>query len=318
MRIQLMGHGLANQIRMYIFARYGERRCPGETWLFDDSWFYINDIPECQYQLGKVFGLKLNLLSNYFDHATWQEIVRRKMDGACTAQILLDMGMPMILAADWPTYGSFSGTIVDIPGFDPSVVELPYENVYYHGFWAGKKWFQAYEEENRAELSFPELTDAKNKEYASQINNSMSVGIHVRRSGFVPLGWAVPAEWYRPECEKVLDQYPDAKFFIFSDDLPWCRKNAKEMGLDLASQTIYVSGNEEDKKSYIDMQLLSMCKGMIRSRDSSFSQVAGWLNRDLKFEIRFQSLQEKDKSIVAKSFREEEKITKAFFENYEK
>ena len=105
----------------------------------------------------------------------------------------------------------------------------------------------------------------------------------------------------------MLDEYPDAKFFVFSDDLAWCRRNADKMGLNLAGETVYIAGNEGEK-SYIDMQLLSMCKGMIRSRDSSFSQVAGWLNKDLRFEIRFQSLQEHDRSIVAKNSQEEERI----------
>lgn len=306
MRIQLMGFGLANQIRMYIFARYGERRCPGETWLFDDSWFFANGIPERGYQLERVFGLKLNLMSKYYDADTWGKIVQRRKKDVSMPQILSDMGMPIVLAADWPTYGAFDGTVIDISGFDPSVVELPYENVYYYGFWAGKKWFQSYEEENRRELSFPPLTDKRNLDYAGSIQSHMSVGIHVRRGDFAAIGWDVPKEWYRPACEQVLEEHPGAKFFIFSDDLPWCRANSEELGFNLPmQQTVYVGGNTGET-SYIDMHLLSMCKGMIRSRDSSFSQVAGWLNKNLEFEIRFKSVQEKNKDKVVQNYHDDD------------
>lgn len=314
MRIQLMGFGLANQIRMYVFARFAERYHPGEKWLFDDSWFFADDVPGRHYQLERAFGLKLNLMSKYYDADTWEKIVQGRKKGLSTAQILSDMGMPIVLASDWPTYGTFDGTVIDIPGFDPSVVELPYENVYYHGFWASKKWFQPYEEENRAELSFPKLTDKQNLEYAESIQDCLSVGIHVRRGDFVPLGWTVPKEWYRPICEQVLEEHPDAKFFIFSDDLQWCKANSEELGFDLPSQTTYISGNTGEN-SYIDMQLLSMCKGMVRSRDSSFSQVAGWLNRDLEFEIRFKSIQEKDRSKVAQNYRDEDTRAHSWLRN---
>ncbi len=306
MRIQLMGYGLANQIRMYVFARFAERLHPGEKWLFDDSWFFAADVPGRNYQLEHVFGLKLNLMSKHYDADTWGRMIQRRKEGVSMPQILSDMGVPIVLAADWPTYGSFDGTVIDVPGFDPSVVELPYENVYYHGFWAGKKWFQSYEEENRRELSFPKLVDKRNLDYADSIQGCTSVGIHVRRGDFVAIGWDVPKEWFRPVCSQVLEEYPDARFFIFSDDLLWCKANAEELGFNLPRQeTIYISGNTGEK-SYIDMQLLSMCKGMIRSRDSSFSQVAGWLNRDLEFEIRFKSIQEKDKAKVVQTYRDDD------------
>lgn len=312
MRIQLMGFGLANQIRMYVFARFGERRCPDETWLFDDSWFFFAKVPGRDYQLERVFGLKLKRMSRYYDVDTWNRILEQRKKGVSMPQILSDMGTPVALATDWPTYGSFDGTIIDVLGFDPSIVELPYENVYYHGFWAGKKWFQSYEEDNRRELKFPELTDKRNLDYADSIRSCTSVGIHVRRGDFTVLGWDVPKEWYRAACERVIERHPDAKFFVFSDDLPWCKANAEELGFNLPWQkTTYIDGNSGEQ-SYVDMQLLSMCKGMVRSRDSSFSQVAGWLNRNLEFEIRFKSLQDKNKENVARNYRDDDARTYKF------
>lgn len=291
MKIQLISGGLANQIRHYIFVRFAERYRPEDKWFFDDSWFFSNHIFWAQYQMEKVFGLKLNLLSDYFDKVTWQEIIRRKKAGAGTAQILSDMGMPIVMfEGRLHVYQeSFSGKTITPEyahlGFHPEYLNLPYENIYYHADWASKKWFSAYEEENLAELTFPPLQGRQNLEYANLMQNSMSVGIHVRRGDFVTEGVALPPQYYQEGCKAVLDRHPNAHFFIFSDELDWCRQHEAELGFNLSAQTTYVAGNHAPD-DYIDMQLLSMCRGIIRNEISSFSQVAGWLAPNLEFEVK--------------------------------
>lgn len=291
MKIQILAGGLANQIRHYIFVRFAERYRHGDEWFFDDSWFFSNYIFWAQYQMKKVFGLKLNLLSEYFDETTWQEIVRRKKAGTCTAQILSDMGMSIVMFEGrlFVDQEPFSGKVVtpDYPhlGFHMEYLDLPYENVYYHADWASKKWFSAYAEENIEELAFPPLRDKRNQEYENLIRNCMSVGIHVRMGDFVDYGLNLPPKLYKEGCIAVLDRYPNAHFFIFSDDLDWCRQHEDELGFNLAAHTTYVLGNRAPD-DYIDMQLLSMCRGIVRNEISSFSQVAGWLDRNLEFEIK--------------------------------
>ena len=182
----------------------------------------------------------------------------------------------------------FTGEIIQPEGkvgFNPAYVTLPRENVYYHCNWSKKDWFMSYREENLVELAFPSLPDNRNIEYADMIANSFSVGIHVRRGDFLPEGFDLPSECNYPVCAEIVSQHRNTQFFVFSDDIPWCKENQKEMGLDLAAKTTYVSGNV-GKNSYIDMQLLSMCRGIVRNELSSFSQVAGWLNRSLQFEVK--------------------------------
>lgn len=291
MKIQVLEGGLANQIRHYIFVRFAQRYRPEDEWFFDDSRFFSNYIFWAQYQLEKVFGLKLNLLSNYFDEITWQKIINRRKAGVGTAQILSDMGMPIVMFEGrlFVDQEPFSGKII-MPGyphlgFHPEYLELPYENVYYHAEWASKKWFSAYAEENFKELTFPPLRDKQNQEYADLIQNSVSVGIHVRMGDFVNKGLSLPPKYYKEGCTAVLDRYPDAHFFIFSDELDWCRQHEDELGFNLAPHTTYVAGNRAPD-DYLDMQLLSMCRGIVRNEISSFSQVAGWLDRNLEFEIK--------------------------------
>lgn len=117
------------------------------------------------------------------------------------------------------------------------------------------------------------------------IGNSHSVGIHVRRTGFLDSNWVISPNQYLTACKQILEVYPKAHFFIFSDDLEWCQVNSTLCGFNLAAKTIYIKGNTVPN-NYIDMQLLSMCNGMIRNAESSFSQVAGWLNPKLEFDYK--------------------------------
>ena len=159
--------------------------------------------------------------------------------------------------------------------------------MYYYTFPAKKTWFEEYKDENFFELTFPELSDTRNQRYAEAINKKYSVGIHVRRGDFLlpEINRIVPNDLFKSVCQNVILNHPNAHFFIFSDDLDWCRANEAKLGFDLAQSTTYIAGNT-GPNSYIDMQLLSMCKGMIRNAESSFSQVAGWLNPHLEFDIK--------------------------------
>ncbi|WP_322204105.1 alpha-1,2-fucosyltransferase [Acutalibacter intestini] len=294
MKIQLFDGGLANQIRYYFFVRYAQRQRPDDVWLYDDTIYFVEERHN-GYELERIFGLKLNLVSQYYRREIWEKIVQNRRDGIILPQTLLDMGIPSVLfegrvsLSQIKDQAEFSGKTIFAEGghlgFHPEYIDLPYKNIYYHAEWASRKWFDAYAEENRQELQFPPLTDKRNLDYAGQMGNCYSVGIHVRRGDFQNIGWDLPAEVYKSACQKVVLEHPDAHFFVFSDDLEWCRANEKELGFDLSQKTTYVVGNR-GKNSYIDMQLLSMCKGMIRNAESSFSQVAGWLNPNLEFEIK--------------------------------
>ena len=171
-----------------------------------------------------------------------------------------------------------------LPGlFQPDILRIQEKNIGYYGYWQNKQWFEQYREENFAELAFPELTDSQNLRYADMISSCLSVGIHIHRGDFIPLGWTLPVGYYQHSCKRVLDAYPNANFFVFSDDIDWCRANEEALGLNLAPYTTYVTGNDHGK-NYIDAQLMSMCRGLILSK-SSFCYFASLMNQNLKFWI---------------------------------
>lgn len=290
MRIQNLSSGFGNQIMQYVFVRFMERQAPEDLWFCDDSVFFVKGYPPHDgYRLGSVFGVKPRLLSEYFDPKTWYWIIQQQKKGIHLPQIFLNAGLPMVMVEE--NYGHeivFTGhTIKSVTHQGGKIrlpVNLPYTNVYYAGNWPEEDYFMRYKEENQAELTFPELTEEKDRQYAGMIRESMSVGIHVRRGDYVKLGYDLPAGAYYEASQKALDLYPDAHFFIFSDDLEWCRENERALGFDLASDTTYIEGNI--LKNYVDMQLLSMCQGIVRHGASTFSQLAVWLDKNLKFEMK--------------------------------
>lgn len=286
MRIQFLNGGLANQAFQYIFGRFGELYNPQEgPWIFDDSYFYVNHIHN-GFELEKIFGLKLNLASTYFDTDVWEELLRLKKQGVSLPQAILDMGIPIAMLAEsvnYKEFNPFSGEVLEIrPNeFHPEITRMPLENVYYHGYWLHKDWFTSYKDSIRKEFTFPPLKDDKNIQYAERIHSTLSVGVHIRRGDYVTLGIQVPEAVYSHHARVAVQSYPDCVFFVFSDDVAWCRSNAEVLGLNLPKETVYVEGNVQGR-NYIDLQLLSMCKGMILS-NSAFCFLAALLGRELQF-----------------------------------
>lgn len=293
MIIHYINGGLANQIMMYVFGRFMERRNPNQTLLFDDTYFHLYKILN-GYELENVFGIKLNLFSQYFDRDTWEGILSLQKKQPLLPQIprfYYDSGLPMVMLTNHiSSLNYFPGLTIFPEQIEPDKWNLPYRNIYcWHGLWMDKYWFEQDREDNLRELTFPQLTDKKNLNYVDEINaHNMSVGIHIRMGAYTEYTPQLIHK-YRLACQDVLDKFPDACFFVFSDKLDWCKAHAAEMGLNLAAHTVYIEGNDHGK-NYIDMQLMSMCHGIICSRLSTFSRVAKWLNPHLELDIALEEM----------------------------
>ncbi len=302
MNIQYLNGGLANQVFQYIFVRYAELTHPqNEPWFFDDSFFFVNNVHN-GFELEKVFGLKLNLLSRFFDTDVWDELIANKRNGISIPQSFKKIGLNIVMITEFENYKShnpFDGVIYHVPGnaFLPEITGirpeqlslesdtglLPMEHLYYHGYWLHPDWFRSNQEILRKELTFPPIRDTKNLEYAKQIQNSHSVAIHVRRGDYVTIGWASDVQYYHAKAAELLSRCPDAVFFIFSDDIDWCRQNQDALGFSLPHRTVFVEGNTNGT-NHIDLQLMSMCPLMIIGK-SAFGSLAMLLNEHLEYAI---------------------------------
>lgn len=281
MKIQFLNGGLGNQAFQYIFARNYALSHPGEVMYLDDSYFALNTVHN-GYELEKVFGIKAPMLSECFSEDVWAFILEEKKKGKSVPWILTESGIEFCMVSEvgkgFRNFNPFYGTVYSTQEseYHPEVQNLS-GNVYYHGYWIHTNWFMAYKDIFRKEFRFPEISDERNREYAKLIRESNSVSIHVRRGDFAALGWAYDAGQYRQEITKFLEKaFGEWKLFVFSDDIPWCKEYAGEMGFGRFEQVIYVEGNVRGR-NYIDLQLMSMCKRMIVS-NSTFCCLAALLN----------------------------------------
>ena len=286
MKIQYLNGGLANQIFQYIFVRFAELHNPSAgPWYIDDSFFFVHHVHN-GYELEKIFGIRANLLSKYFEPDLWEFLIQNKMNGISIPQSLKNLKFEIQMIAETANYtehNPFDGKVWQIPSneFHPEITKLPGEIIYYHGYWINTQWFRAYQETLRKELSFPPIVDGRNRTYAKEIISTFSIGVHIRRGDYVTIGWALSIEYYRSSMKELTEQYPDAVFYVFSDDLVWCRANADSLGLSLSSHIVYVEGNT-GSSSFIDLQLMSMCKGLLMS-NSAFCYLSALLDKNLAF-----------------------------------
>ena len=109
-------------------------------------------------------------------------------------------------------------------------------------------------------------------------SSDLIVGVHIRRGDYIllkQLGETNPT-YYKEAIQKVLNipEYSEAKVFVFSDDIPWCRKNAKSLGLLQVNKEnlTYISHNKGED-SFRDMQLLTLCNVII-AQQGGFAKTA--------------------------------------------
>lgn len=145
----------------------------------------------------------------------------------------------------------------------------------YLGGWHCEKYFKTIEHLIRKLYKFNlDDLDAKNASLLSVIKNTESVSIHIRRGDFYTVGSKLHGDvcnfkYYSNALSAISVRVDNPKYFIFSDDPKWVKKNYKLSGF-------YVEGNAEND-SWKDMLLMSACKHNIIS-NSTFSWWGAWLN----------------------------------------
>lgn len=129
----------------------------------------------------------------------------------------------------------------------------------------------------RKGLCFVEKLDSLNQNYLDQIRKKNSVSIHVRRTDYLKFNNdCYKYGYFNKSVNYIKKKVSKPAFFIFSDDLEWCKNNLENIGLTKQDEIVYVESNS-GKKSYMDMYLMSNCKHNIITK-SSFGWWASFLN----------------------------------------
>ena len=159
--------------------------------------------------------------------------------------------------------------------FDPKVYGRTVRGaVSVRGFWQTEKYFSDIEEVIRRELVVRRELSGRNLELADAIRDSVSVCVHVRHGDNAgPIAerlGVLPAAYYGEAMSKLNKDLPDARFFVFSDDIPWAR-HVLPAGL----QTTFVEHNR-GALSHEDLRLMSLGKHHIIA-NSTFGWWGAWL-----------------------------------------
>lgn len=146
------------------------------------------------------------------------------------------------------------------------------ENGYLDGAWCSFKYAEKCEDVIRKEFVFKGKLEGKNYDVAEEMAISESVSIHIRHGDYLKLQdiyHILEPEYYFSAIEYMKKHVENPVFYCFSDDVEWCRSVFGE-------QVKYIDWNT-GKNSYIDMQLMSLCKHNILA-NSTFSMWGAWLN----------------------------------------
>lgn len=146
------------------------------------------------------------------------------------------------------------------------------------GYFQNIQYFQGYEDDIRLEFTFKAPLKGKCLEYAKIIGSVQSVAVHIRRGDYLSDKSAAnnfvtcSIEYYKRAVSHILDNVENPVFFVFSEDMEWVKEN-----LSFGDNQVYFIDCNRGEDSYLDMQLMSLCKHNIIA-NSSFSWWAAWLN----------------------------------------
>ncbi len=160
--------------------------------------------------------------------------------------------------------------------FNKDVLKLP-ENTYLTGYWQSEKYFKDIEKIIRSEFEFRTGPKSENNLTLRKIRSVNSISVHVRRGDLVTnrstnkYHGVCPINYYLTALKIISEKVKNPHLFIFSDDIPWARRNFK-----LKLPAHFVENNQGDR-SYEDLRLMQNCKHNIIA-NSSFSWWAAWLN----------------------------------------
>ena len=151
------------------------------------------------------------------------------------------------------------------------------KHVYLNGFWQSENYFEPIKDILLKEFSLKEKLDVKNEELASQIKNSASVSLHIRRGDYVDrkesndLHGLCSLEYYEKAIKHIQKTNPGINLFVFSDDVAWAKANLKT--------DVPVNFIDSNNSGHVDMYLMSLCKHNIIA-NSSFSWWGARLNQN--------------------------------------
>ncbi|MCM1125452.1 MAG: alpha-1,2-fucosyltransferase [Lachnospiraceae bacterium] len=250
--------GLGNQLQQYALYRKFVRL--GKEARLDISWFLFKE------RRGKVLAER-ELELDYFDRLIYE---------TCTEEEKVNL-----IGKD-----GFSGKLKRklMPGsihwfheskiYHPEIFE--FEDMYLSGYFACEKYYADILYDLREKIQFPPSKNPLNREIAEEMQGCNSVSVHIRRGDYLDpentamFGNICTPAYYRKALEIMKEKIPDARFYLFSDDISYVKR-------EFSGDEYMVVDINHGKDSFYDMWLMSRCKHNICA-NSTFSFWGARLN----------------------------------------
>lgn len=149
------------------------------------------------------------------------------------------------------------------------------------GCYQSEEYFNKYSDKIRKSFKVNKPLSTTALKYKKQILSKNSVCMHVRRGDYLHYSFIYPSvfhilnpSYYKKASIYMLSVISKPHFFIFSDDIPWCKKNINKL---LPKGVKYTFVEETDTLD--DLQLMTFCKHNIIA-NSTFSWWGAWLNNN--------------------------------------
>ena len=157
--------------------------------------------------------------------------------------------------------------------YSENFLMLP-QNCFVQGLFQSEKYFKPIANVIKSDFTLRTLPlDDATKRMEEKIRISNSVSVHVRRQDYLDNNRydVCDLRYYEDSINAIYERLHSPHFFIFSDDILWCRKNLK------IPQSYYVDLDKSRIKPVNDMWLMSLCKHNVIA-NSTFSWWGAWLN----------------------------------------
>lgn len=159
--------------------------------------------------------------------------------------------------------------------FDPKISTLV-GNVYLDGYFQSELYFQDHEATIRRDLTLKVPLTGNALQLTNDIEKEPnSVSLHARRGDYLSnpdFGDIADRKYYERAVSYIKQLMPAAKFYVFSDDIEWCRKE-----MPFLTDVTFIS--RPGLQDFEEMSLMSKCRHHITA-NSSFSWWGAWLGQN--------------------------------------
>lgn len=263
MDIVIIFNGLGNQMSQYAFYLAKKQRTPRCKVMFDIS----SKDNHNGLELEQLFGIKLNR-SITMDLINFVFRVIRRFRLTRFVRLL---GIKIIYEPLSYTFDSNNLNNKNVP------ISI------FIGGWHSEKYFKSMQKQLQALYQFPNVDEntQEGREYNQWLKiikeDEISVSLHIRRGDYLtessdsPYQYYIcPMEYYLEAIQYFLRNYKNPNFYVFSNDIEWCKNNIKAQNLN------FINCNS-GKNSWRDMSLMTQCRHHIVA-NSSFSWWGAWLS----------------------------------------